>query len=103
MTGGEFRNLSAEDKKKLLPCLRVLARSKPADKEELVIWYKTQNSPKDIVAVTDDGANIKRDIVDKKMTAMAMPSGLLRHCCVRVRSNDNESVKFVTVCCVLNL
>jgi len=55
------------------------------------------NSPKDIVAVTDDGANVKRDIVEKRLTAIAMPSGLLRHCCVRVRSNDNESVKFVTV------
>jgi len=57
MTGGEFRELSDEDKKKLLPRLRVLARSKPADKEELVHWYRTQNSPKDIVAVTGDGAN----------------------------------------------
>ena len=55
------------------------------------------------MAVTDDGANVKRDIVEKRLTAIAMPSGLLRHCCVRVRSNDNESVKFVTVCCVLNL
>jgi len=57
MTGGEFRELSDEDKKKLLPRLRVLARSKPADKEELVIWYRTMNEPKDIVAVTGDGAN----------------------------------------------
>ena len=57
MTGGEFRELSDEDKKKVLPRLRVLARSKPADKEELVIWYKTSNTPKDIVAVTGDGAN----------------------------------------------
>eukprot|EP00486_Rosalina_sp_Unknown_P014513 CAMPEP_0201579392 /NCGR_PEP_ID=MMETSP0190_2-20130828/26911_1 /ASSEMBLY_ACC=CAM_ASM_000263 /TAXON_ID=37353 /ORGANISM="Rosalina sp." /LENGTH=769 /DNA_ID=CAMNT_0048013763 /DNA_START=180 /DNA_END=2486 /DNA_ORIENTATION=+ len=57
MTGGEFRELSDEDKKKVLPRLRVLARSKPADKEELVIWYKTCNEPKDIVAVTGDGAN----------------------------------------------
>lgn len=57
MTGGEFRELSDEDKKKVLPRLRVLARSKPADKEELVTWYKTSNEPKDIVAVTGDGAN----------------------------------------------
>eukprot|EP00484_Ammonia_sp_Unknown_P011182 CAMPEP_0197073056 /NCGR_PEP_ID=MMETSP1384-20130603/210406_1 /TAXON_ID=29189 /ORGANISM="Ammonia sp." /LENGTH=1037 /DNA_ID=CAMNT_0042511881 /DNA_START=129 /DNA_END=3241 /DNA_ORIENTATION=+ len=57
MTGGEFRELSDADKKRLLPRLRVLARSKPADKEELVIWYKTQNEPQDIVAVTGDGAN----------------------------------------------
>eukprot|EP01084_Bolivina_argentea_P047034 86648_1 len=57
MTGSEFRELSSEDKKKILPRLRVLARSKPADKEELVIWYKTSNTPKDIVAVTGDGAN----------------------------------------------
>merc|ERR1712154_150056 len=57
MTGHEFRELSASDRVKVLPRLRVLARSKPADKEELVNWYKTCNSPKDIVAVTGDGAN----------------------------------------------
>eukprot|EP01083_Nonionella_stella_P056300 148336_1 len=57
MTGAEFRLLSDEDKCAVLPRLRVLARSKPADKEELVIWYKTCNTPKDIVAVTGDGAN----------------------------------------------
>ena len=57
MTGAQFRDLSTEDRKKMLPRLRVLARSKPADKEELVTWYKTCNEPKDIVAVTGDGAN----------------------------------------------
>merc|ERR1712176_541478 len=57
MTGAQFRDLSAEDRKEMLPRLRVLARSKPADKEELVTWYKTCNEPKDIVAVTGDGAN----------------------------------------------
>jgi len=57
MTGGEFRELSDEDRADMLPRLRVLARSKPADKEELVNWYKKFNTPKDIVAVTGDGAN----------------------------------------------
>merc|ERR1712176_530522 len=57
MTDAQFRDLSVEDRKKMLPRLRVLARSKPADKEELVTWYKTCNEPKDIVAVTGDGAN----------------------------------------------
>eukprot|EP01084_Bolivina_argentea_P295942 509620_1 len=61
MTGKEFRELSESDKKKLLPRLRVLARSKPADKELLVAWYKEFGSYNsgvpDIVAVTGDGAN----------------------------------------------
>jgi len=57
MTGAEFRELSDEDKRKVLPRLRVLARSKPADKEALVTWYKELNVPHDIVAVTGDGAN----------------------------------------------
>merc|ERR1712176_1321879 len=57
MTGAQFRDLSTEDRKQMLPRLRVLARSKPADKEDLVTWYKTCNEPKDIVAVTGDGAN----------------------------------------------
>jgi len=57
MTGAEFRVLSEEDKRKVLPRLRVLARSKPADKEALVTWYKETNEPHDIVAVTGDGAN----------------------------------------------
>jgi len=57
MTGARFRQLSEEDKRKELPRLRVLARSKPADKEALVTWYKEVNEPHDIVAVTGDGAN----------------------------------------------
>merc|ERR1719242_1118866 len=55
MTGAQFRQLSDEDKRRELPLLRVLARSKPADKEALVTWYKEVNG--DIVAVTGDGAN----------------------------------------------
>ncbi|ETO34560.1 hypothetical protein RFI_02534 [Reticulomyxa filosa] len=55
MTGTEFRNLSDIEKKEKLPNLRVLARSKPQDKEALVQWYKEFNS--DVVAVTGDGAN----------------------------------------------
>jgi len=55
MTGSQFRNLSEDDKKKYLPNLRVLARSKPSDKEALVKWYKEVNG--DVVAVTGDGAN----------------------------------------------
>jgi len=55
MTGAQFRLLSDEDKRRELPLLRVLARSKPADKEALVTWYKEVNG--DTVAVTGDGAN----------------------------------------------
>jgi calcium-translocating P-type ATPase len=55
MTGEEFRNLSEDEKKRLLPRLRVLARSKPKDKEQLVRWYREHNN--DIVATTGDGAN----------------------------------------------
>jgi len=40
MLGSDFRNLSDEEKNQLLPNLRVLARSNPKDKQELVKWYK---------------------------------------------------------------
>jgi len=40
MLGSEFRNLSDQEKNQLLPNLRVLARSNPKDKQELVKWYK---------------------------------------------------------------
>jgi len=40
MLGSEFRNLSDEQKSEVLPNLRVLARSNPKDKQELVKWYK---------------------------------------------------------------
>jgi len=40
MLGSEFRKLSDEEKTQLLPNLRVLARSNPKDKQELVKWYK---------------------------------------------------------------
>ena len=55
MEGKDFRVLNDNDKLKLLPNLRVLARSKPSDKELIVSWYKKVNN--DIVAVTGDGAN----------------------------------------------
>jgi len=81
MLGSEFRALTEEEKNKKLPNLRVLARSNPKDKQELVMWYKETHPntaplgaladpPKgsvsidipeerdgDVVAVTGDGAN----------------------------------------------
>lgn len=75
MLGSEFRAMSDEEKNEKLPNLRVLARSNPKDKQELVKWYKethpmvhqpAQGSdavqvrgerPGDVVAVTGDGAN----------------------------------------------
>ena len=54
MEGHQFRNLTDAEKKEKLPMLRVLARSKPQDKEQLVRWYMSNG---DVVAVTGDGAN----------------------------------------------
>ncbi|ETO28520.1 calcium-transporting ATPase, partial [Reticulomyxa filosa] len=55
LTGEQLRNLTDKEQREMLPHLRVLARSKPSDKEMLVNWYKTQNN--DVVAVTGDGVN----------------------------------------------
>jgi len=79
MLGSEFRALTDEEKNEKLPNLRVLARSNPKDKQELVMWYKEthpnvaplavkadsgdvkvemlKERPQDVVAVTGDGAN----------------------------------------------
>jgi len=81
MLGSEFRALTDKEKNEKLPNLRVLARSNPKDKQELVKWYKETHPnlaplaikaeaqegslsidiPKeragDVVAVTGDGAN----------------------------------------------
>eukprot|EP00834_Sanchytrium_tribonematis_P001579 NODE_40_length_35084_cov_0.543519.p3 type:complete len:923 gc:universal NODE_40_length_35084_cov_0.543519:31963-29195(-) len=54
MEGSEFRELSHEKRLKILPTLRVLARSSPLDKQILV---KTLKSMGEIVAVTGDGTN----------------------------------------------
>ena len=54
MEGHQFRNMTEAEKAEKLPMLRVLARSKPQDKEQLVRWYM-QNGH--VVAVTGDGAN----------------------------------------------
>lgn len=61
MTGEEFRRLvkdkSEESKNKLLeliPRLRVLARSEPQDKMDLVTWLQEHN---EIVGATGDGTN----------------------------------------------
>ena len=54
MEGFEFRHLTDAEKLEKLPYLRVLARSKPQDKENLVKWYMGHG---DVVAVTGDGAN----------------------------------------------
>jgi len=81
MLGSEFRALTDEEKNEKLPNLRVLARSNPKDKQELVRWYKEthpntaplgivadpqkgsvkieipEERSGDVVAVTGDGAN----------------------------------------------
>lgn len=69
--GKTFRNLSQTDKARVLPNLRVLARSRPSDKEELVSWYKDVN--KDIVAVTGDGAN---DALALKKASVGLAMGI---------------------------
>ena len=58
MSGEEFRGMIAQGQeaqlRELLPRLRVLARSKPEDKEALVSLLKRHG---EIVAVTGDGTN----------------------------------------------
>merc|ERR1719245_2888686 len=60
MTGEEFRRFldttkEGREKTEVLERLRVVARSRPEDKEEMVRWYK--NFHGDVVSVTGDGAN----------------------------------------------
>lgn len=54
MEGPQFRQLSDDERKKILPKLRVLARSSPEDKRILVGTLKEMG---DVVAVTGDGTN----------------------------------------------
>lgn len=54
MEGPNFRKLTPEDMKVVVPHLRVLARSSPEDKRILVEYLKAQH---EIVAVTGDGTN----------------------------------------------
>lgn len=52
--GDEFRHWTPEEAEELIPNMRVLARSKPSDKEKLVKWLKEHG---EVVAVTGDGTN----------------------------------------------
>ena len=52
--GPEFRALPRAEALKLLPRLRVLARSSPTDKHTLVVLLRSQG---EVVAVTGDGTN----------------------------------------------
>jgi len=58
ITGEEFRNMlqsgRTQELERVIPNLRVLARSKPQDKEQLVEWLKEHG---DVVGVTGDGTN----------------------------------------------
>jgi len=54
MEGAKFRALSESQKMKVAPVLRVIARSTPEDKQELVVLLKKLG---EIVAVTGDGTN----------------------------------------------
>jgi P-type Ca2+ transporter type 2C len=54
MEGAEFRALSIEDRDRIIPNLKVLARSSPDDKRILVARLKEMG---EIVAVTGDGTN----------------------------------------------
>eukprot|EP01114_Cavostelium_apophysatum_P019580 TRINITY_DN634_c0_g1_i1.p1 TRINITY_DN634_c0_g1~~TRINITY_DN634_c0_g1_i1.p1 ORF type:complete len:979 (-),score=333.99 TRINITY_DN634_c0_g1_i1:136-3072(-) len=54
MEGPDFRKLSDEELDKILPKLRVLARSSPSDKHRLVTRLKFH---REVVAVTGDGTN----------------------------------------------
>ena len=52
--GSKFRNMSNEDKRELVPKLKVLARSFPQDKADLIEVLHDLN---EIVGVTGDGTN----------------------------------------------
>lgn len=54
MEGPDFRKLTDEELDKILPKLRVLARSSPSDKHRLVTRLKFH---REVVAVTGDGTN----------------------------------------------
>lgn len=54
MEGPDFRRLTDEERIKIIPNLRVLARSSPEDKRLLVFHLKQMNK---VVAVTGDGTN----------------------------------------------
>jgi len=53
-TGADYRKMTEAEKDEKLPRLRVMARSQPQDKENLVRWYKNRGH---VVGVTGDGAN----------------------------------------------
>ncbi|WP_348235540.1 hypothetical protein, partial [Salmonella enterica] len=53
--GPEFRTLSTEQMKELIPKLKVMARSSPTDKHLLV--KTSRNELGEVVAVTGDGTN----------------------------------------------
>jgi len=60
ITGEDFRKYmrntpEGEEKTAFMERLRVVARSRPDDKELMVNWYKVKH--KDVVSVTGDGAN----------------------------------------------
>jgi Ca2+-transporting ATPase len=54
MEGADFRSLSTEEGDRIIPNLKVLARSSPEDKRMLVMRLKEMG---EIVAVTGDGTN----------------------------------------------
>ncbi|KAJ1679147.1 plasma membrane calcium, partial [Spiromyces aspiralis] len=54
MEGPKFRKLTPEQLDRVVPKLRVLARSSPEDKRILVEWLRNH---KEVVAVTGDGTN----------------------------------------------
>ncbi|KAJ0042116.1 hypothetical protein Pint_17837 [Pistacia integerrima] len=53
--GPEFRNMSPDEMKRIIPKLQVMARSLPLDKHTLVTQLR--NTFRDVVAVTGDGTN----------------------------------------------
>jgi Ca2+-transporting ATPase len=54
LEGATFRTMNDGEKRKVVPHLKVLARSTPEDKQKLVVFLKDMG---EIVAVTGDGTN----------------------------------------------
>merc|ERR1719233_552326 len=86
MLGSEFRKLSDEEKTQLLPNLRVLARSNPKDKQELVKWYKESHAISTTIPINTKTRTTETDRQDKIQDTTATPAE------VQLLQNENNTI-----------
>merc|ERR1719499_159944 len=86
MLGSEFRKLSDEEKTQLLPNLRVLARSNPKDKQELVKWYKESHTISTTIPTNTKTRTTETDRQDKMQDTTATPAE------VQLLQTKNETI-----------